>query len=868
MLHVAGDVAHRSFAFTNIRSSLVIVAAVTAALASRGDTTAAAILALAPYDVFTTGFERPSGLVVQNDGTALVTDAGTGTLNRVTPDGIHQIVLDHLQQPQGVAVAGGDVFVLEPTRVLRLGANGVLSVVSTLQGKGRAITADPDGRLWIALRPDGRLDEVILRLEPSGALTPVASGFLAISSLAADRAGLYVGLSSLVGETADRTALARLRWAHGGEVGAVESLLRNSPGVPNGLAIDAAGDVFMTGWIRSDPAMASGLIVKRRRAGDLAPLASGLAQPGAAAFGPGRDLFVIELSAPARVLRFKPPPAPAVRLGSFVNQTPVRIAGVAQPTSVVQASRLNGGAALLATGVADVLTGVFTVAVPMLENAATQLAFTSTARAGTGLVSLPTIRTVVHDDHLPQVEILEPPDSTQTNSGLVMRARASDDGSGIGALRLMIDEVTKSTVVSNGDPLTTAATIDTHALPEGFHTLTAAASDRALNWSASTRQVVVDRTPPETLIVSGPPDNTAERSVSFLLGGFDAYTSDLEYSWRLDEGPWSPFSSQRTVQFASLAPGRHQFEVSARDRAANVDATPARQAFTVTALKVAIVEPLPGAVIATSRVWIRGTVASGSEWSVRVLLPSSIAQSAGIDALPAPVESGTFAVEVPVVPGVSELTVVARDIGGEETSATVAVSVLPDAGPDLRLEASPAAGLAPLTVRLFANGLPVGSVYSLDLESDGTPDYVGQALAEQEFAYAQPGIYLATARITTPDGRTLMARGAIEVYDRARLEARVRATWSNFKAALRAGDAAAAASFVHSDRRAAWTQYFSRLTPAQFVATDSMFTDITLVEVTPGRVECEMLRDVGGLLYSFPVSFEVDVDGGLKLWQF
>jgi hypothetical protein len=129
-------------------------------------------------------------------------------------------------------------------------------------------------------------------------------------------------------------------------------------------------------------------------------------------------------------------------------------------------------------------------------------------------------------------------------------------------------------------------------------------------------------------------------------------------------------------------------------------------------------------------------------------------------------------------------------------------------------------------------------------------------------------VHLATLRITTPDDRMLTARAAIEVYDQPQLDARLQAVWADFKTALRAGDAAAAASFLHSDRRAAWAEYFSRLTPAQFAETDATFTDVVLLEVAPGRAECEMTRDVGGLLYSFPIAFEIDVDGRWRLWQF
>jgi hypothetical protein len=216
----------------------------------------------------------------------------------------------------------------------------------------------------------------------------------------------------------------------------------------------------------------------------------------------------------------------------------------------------------------------------------------------------------------------------------------------------------------------------------------------------------------------------------------------------------------------------------------------------------------------------------------------------------------------------TSLTVIARDRAGMETIETVPIDVAESLPPALRLEVFPPAGFAPHTVRFPGNGLPPGSLYTLDLQSDGIIDYAGNALPDRDFVYAQPGIHVATLRVLTPGNQAFFAQAAVEVYDHARLEARLRSAWVGFKAAMRAGDAAAAASFVHGDRRATWAEYFGRLTPAQFANTDAMFTDVTLLEVAPGRAECEMMRDENGLLYSFPVSFEIDVDGGWKLWQF
>jgi hypothetical protein len=868
LLHVA-DVAQRSSRCSNIRSVFLVFAVVAMSPArGDGDATSVAIAATAPYEVLASGFQDPSGVAVQSDGSVLVVDRRAGSLTRISPEGVRHNVLGNLHRPRGVAVAAGSVFVLEPGRVLRLDPDGIVSTVSTFESQARAITSDPRGRIWIAVRPSGGSEEAVMRLEASGALTQVASGFRNIRALTADEAGLYVA-ASLAGERGDRTTLARLRWRPDGAAGPVESLLRNALRQLNGVAVDATGDVFVTGR-GGDAHPATGVVLKRRTSGDVGVAISGLWRPGAAALGSDRRLFVVERSVPARVLRFSPPPAPAISVTPFTNRTPIRIAGSSAPNSLIRVMPLIAGAGPMAVAIADPDTGAFSVAIPVAENAETRLSVTATAASGHGLLGLPAIATVVHDDHLPQLEVLEPAGTAHVGTALVVRARARDDGSGMETLRLMIDELTHSGVAagSDGEPLEANAVVNLAAIREGPHTLTAAASDRAGNWATIARLIVVDRTAPDTVIVAGPPAEGLSGNVGFTFGGSDEQSADLEFSWRLDAGPWSRFSGASTAQLTGLAAGAHRFEVAARDRAGNVDATPAVQGFIIVALRVRIVEPAPGAAIATETVWVRGTIDSAHEVGVRIPLPEVFQEALAIDALAVPHEAGTFAAQVPVVPGMTSITVAARDNAGGFAIDTVSIRVQEPLAPALRLEVFPPAGLAPHTVRFPANGFPAGSAYSLDLESDGIPEYTGSALPEPEFVYARPGVYLATLRITTPDDRVLTARAAIEVYDRPQLDARLKAVWADFKTALRAGDAAAAAVFLHSERRSAWADYFGRLTPAQFAETDATFTDIVLLEVVPGRAECEMTRDVGGLLYSFPIAFEIDGDGGWRLWQF
>ena len=88
--------------------------------------------------------------------------------------------------------------------------------------------------------------------------------------------------------------------------------------------------------------------------------------------------------------------------------------------------------------------------------------------------------------------------------------------------------------------------------------------------------------------------------------------SDLRYSQRLDDGPWSKFSAETNHVFLQLSPGRHRVEVRVRDRDLNVTPTPARVEFVVLPpiwqqpWFIALVTVLAGAVVTqTTRVVLR-----------------------------------------------------------------------------------------------------------------------------------------------------------------------------------------------------------------------------------------------------------------------
>lgn len=91
----------------------------------------------------------------------------------------------------------------------------------------------------------------------------------------------------------------------------------------------------------------------------------------------------------------------------------------------------------------------------------------------------------------------------------------------------------------------------------------------------------VDSVAPNTKITSGPLRPVKSKLVNIVWDGTDDRTqnADLEFSFRLDDGPWSPFQKIKQKEFSGLHRGGHTVEVRARDQAGNIDSSPARNLF-------------------------------------------------------------------------------------------------------------------------------------------------------------------------------------------------------------------------------------------------------------------------------------------------
>ncbi|VGO20862.1 ATP-binding protein [Pontiella sulfatireligans] len=94
-----------------------------------------------------------------------------------------------------------------------------------------------------------------------------------------------------------------------------------------------------------------------------------------------------------------------------------------------------------------------------------------------------------------------------------------------------------------------------------------------------------DQLAPDTSIVDHLDRVDSAGNIHISWSGKDVWlntpSDQLQFSWRLNGGEWSPFSDKTDHSFVGLGRGRHTFEVRARDRDFNIDSTPALSRFTV-----------------------------------------------------------------------------------------------------------------------------------------------------------------------------------------------------------------------------------------------------------------------------------------------
>ena len=846
--------------------TLVLAAALTS---TAGSSLAPALsTTLAPVDLVAEGFGSLRGIVVDADDRVHVADRQAGTVTRIDPDG-RRAVVSGLARPVGLALdLQGGVLVAEERagRVVRLDPGAPTPLARDIK-QPRWLAVRPEGTVYVSARrltrdadpePDDESlePEAILAISPDGALSVFADGFDHLQGLAADAHAVYAATTGKRGVPRQGGVVYRIPVLPDGRAGRPVRLgPRDVFERPVGLALDRVGALYATAPATIlDGPPSRHVVVKLQPGGAASAFATGLDDPRGVALDSRGNLYVADGHG-GRILRFVAPAGPALGgLPGFTKQAAVTLAGVTDPYARVDAFVNDGD---IPFTMAATAAGEFVLTITAAANTPNRVEVLATAARGRGLTGAPSHIGFVHDSIAPSVVVQAPPASAFVRGTVEVRADAADGGAGLATLGVAVAGHALAATVAPPLPAPASsalATWSTAGVADGAHTLTAHAVDRAGNAGTVSHVVTVDGTPPETDIVAGPTGTIATSSATLAFTGSDNLTpaTSLQFAWRLDGGPPSPFAADTSLTLNDLGPGPHVVEVMARDMAGNEDPTPARREFSVSAADIAvtIVSPAAGAQLSGDEVIVRGTVtASGDDVGVNVN---------GFAAL---VHHAEWAVQIPLVPGDNLVRAVARAGSGAEATASVLVSGTGPA-PGVFLRAEPSSGVAPLQVTWRIASRTPRALVRFELDEQGTGAFGAPVavLDGMQTLYPIPGLRFPTVRATDDQGDVHVATTVVHVDDAHAAAARFQALWAGFIARLQAGDEPGALARLAPALRSRLAPVFQQLGAALGTIAAGL-GPVELIDQVDDLAEAALLQAEDGVTRLYFIYFRRDNRG-------
>ncbi|MCP8313683.1 MAG: PEGA domain-containing protein [archaeon] len=170
-------------------------------------------------------------------------------------------------------------------------------------------------------------------------------------------------------------------------------------------------------------------------------------------------------------------------------------------------------------------------------------------------------------------------DAYTTSTSVILSLTHLDAGSGTYQVRYSNDGVWDTEPWESPSP-TKAWSL---AAGDGTKTVYYQLKDYAGLTSTYSDTIILDTTPPDTLMTTGPTGTIDYNDISFSWSGSDNIASSLVYSYWLvgyDRG-WSPWTTTTNKEYNNLPGGDYKFKVKAKDKAGNEDLTPAEVSFKI-----------------------------------------------------------------------------------------------------------------------------------------------------------------------------------------------------------------------------------------------------------------------------------------------